>query len=82
MRKVERRGRGAISAEDFVVTWQKVGSVSAVAEATGLTAGSCSARAQYMRKIGIPLKKMHGNGRRRVYAVKALTKLAKSTKGG
>lgn len=61
----------------FIMVWQAATSVKEVAEKTGSKVGSCSGKAKYYRKKGVPLK-LFPKGRRTKQTLDwaALTKLA------
>lgn len=51
--------------EVFVVAWQKADTIKEAAEVTGYTTdergtNACRTRARYLRKLGVPLKKING----------------------
>ena len=68
--------RSHVSPEDFIRTWQRAGSVRAVADTLGITKECACGRASFYRKKGIALKTM-GRGGHPGLNVKALAKLAK-----
>jgi hypothetical protein len=75
MAKAKRRA--AVSAEDFIRTWQKAKTVGGVADALGLDPKVASIRAVRYRRSGIPLKKFPKSGRPPL-DIPRLTALAKS----
>jgi hypothetical protein len=44
---------------EFVLTWQASDNVTHVAEKMGMTREACSSKAHWLRKKGVPLKKMY-----------------------
>ena len=65
-----------LSVHEFIETWEKSGSVTEVAQKTGLTKPTVQAKATQLRKLGIPLKKFKGT-RNRIDVEAALKQLAK-----
>ena len=63
--------------EEFVKAWQGAESATAAAKAMGMSPRSATGRAVWLRKKGVPLKKM-GRGQDRL-DIKALIKLAKDS---
>lgn len=47
-----------VNNRDFVVAWATATTVKDVVKATGMTAGTCSKRAQYLREKGVKLPKL------------------------
>ena len=67
-------------AEEFVKVWQGAESATAVGKALGTDPRSATSRAVWLRKKGVPLKKMaHRYNGRRSLDIKTLTKLAKES---
>lgn len=52
-----------IDPRKFVEAWQTSSSAQEVAEKTGLAAKTCTSRASYYRKKGVPLKHMKPHSR-------------------
>ena len=50
----------SVAPEDFVKAWQTGSDSKSVAETLGISESSAAGRASYMRKLGIPLKRMGG----------------------
>jgi transposase len=70
-----------VSAEDFVVAWQRAGNLDEVASVLKLSRASAYARGAKYRKMGVELKKFPRT-RRPSLDVKALNALAKKERKG
>jgi hypothetical protein len=69
-----KKNGSVVSPEDFIRTWQRGDSVSAVAKALGMGRQVAASRAVLYRRKGIPLKHMQRGAPQ--LDVEALTKLA------